>query len=158
MTNQPAPLVRTADDLAPGHWMARQLPAGASLRGYAEDRAISVVTAAVQRAIDNAGLSRADVARALGTTKSHVSQVLNGSTNMTLKTLGALLWACGRQVAELRSTRMGSAAYPATRAIVITATIRSSAERETAYTMGRDEVASYHYGPITSGPLYAHTQ
>lgn len=100
MTNR---FVRTSDDLAPDHWMARQLPAGVSLRAYGEDEAISNITNAVQVAIDETGLTRAEIARLLGTTKSYVSQVLNGSTNMTLKTLGALLWACGRQVTELHT-------------------------------------------------------
>jgi transcriptional regulator with XRE-family HTH domain len=105
MTNR---FYRFSDDLPDGHWMARQLPRGASLRGFAEDEAISVVTSAVQEAIDEAGLTRAEVATLLGTTKSYVSQVLNGSTNMTLKTLGAFLWACGREVTELRSGVLGA--------------------------------------------------
>jgi predicted XRE-type DNA-binding protein len=112
MIKHPPRLVRTSSDLKPEHWMARQLPPGTSLRGYAEDRAISALTRVVQEAIDNAGLSRADVARVLGTTKSYISQVLNGSTNMTLKTLGALLWATGRQVAELRTEAVGTEMRP----------------------------------------------
>jgi len=62
-------------------------------------------------AIDNSGLSRSEVAEALGTTKSYISQVLNGATNMTLKTLGALLWASGQQVAELRTEAIGAVAF-----------------------------------------------
>ncbi len=89
--------------------MARHLPPGVSLRPYAQDEAVSVLTSAVQKAIDDAGLSRADVARLLGTTKSYVSQVLNGSTNMTLKTLGAFLWAAGRQVSALKTDTLGAA-------------------------------------------------
>lgn len=106
--------IHTSDDLAHEHWLARQLPQGTSLRGYTEDRAISILTRAVQDAIDDAGISRSEVARLLGTTKSYVSQVLNGSTNMTLKTLGALLWAAGRQVSDLRSQPIGAMARPVT--------------------------------------------
>jgi predicted XRE-type DNA-binding protein len=112
MIKHPPRIVRTSSDLEAGHWMARQLPPDTSLRGYAEDRAISVLTRVVQEAIDNAGLSRAEVARVLGTTKSYISQVLNGSTNMTLKTLGALLWVAGRQVAELRTQVVGAEDRP----------------------------------------------
>lgn len=100
-------LVRTSDDLPKNHWMARQLPPGTSLRAYAEDEAISVLTSAVQEALDDAGITRAEIAEQLGTTRSYVSQVLNGSTNMTLKTLGALCWVAGRQVTELRSVPLG---------------------------------------------------
>lgn len=113
MTNHPSRrrIVHRVDDLRPNHWMARQLPRGTSLRPYAEDRAISTLTAAVQRAIDEVGMSRKDVADLLGTTKSYVSQVLNGSTNMTLKTLGALLWATGRQVHELVTDPLGASVH-----------------------------------------------
>lgn len=112
MTDSPRRLVRTSSELPANHWMARQLPPNTSLRGYAEDRAVSLLTRAVLDAIESAGLSRADVARALGTTKSYVSQVLNGSTNMTLKTLGALLWASGRQVSDLRTDVIGAPPRP----------------------------------------------
>ncbi|MEX2178629.1 MAG: helix-turn-helix transcriptional regulator [Gemmatimonadaceae bacterium] len=111
-------VIRTVDDLPSDHWIARQLPAGTSLRPYAEDEAISAITAAVQDAIKRAGLSRSEVAGLLGTTKSYVSQALNGSTNMTLRTLGALLWAAGRQVRDLWTEPLGAtpeatAEYPA---------------------------------------------
>jgi predicted XRE-type DNA-binding protein len=108
MTDIKPRTVHTTADLKPGHWLSRQLPAGASLRGYAEDRAIATITRSVQQTINEAGLSRSDLARLLGTTKSYVSQVLNGSTNMTLKTLGALLWASGHQVVGLEHEQLGN--------------------------------------------------
>lgn len=83
--------------------MAAQLPPGTSLRGYAEDCAASVFARTVLQAIADANLTRTDVAHALGVTPSYVSQLLNGSANMTVKTLGALLWACGRKAALLRT-------------------------------------------------------
>lgn len=101
-------LVHTSDDLPQNHWMARQLPPGTSLRAYAEDQAISVLISAVQDAINDAKISRAEIARLLGTTKSYVSQVLNGSPNLTVKSLGALLWAAGREVSELRTVAVGA--------------------------------------------------
>jgi hypothetical protein len=106
------PVIRISSDLPADHWIARQLPAGTSLRGYAEDRAVSILTGAMLDAVEDAGITRAEIARVLGTTKSYVSQVLNGNTNMTLKTLGALLWAAGRQVEDLRFDILGSAKQP----------------------------------------------
>jgi hypothetical protein len=100
--------VHTTNDLPQDHWLRRHAPAGTSLRPYAEDRAVSILTGAAIEAIEGAGMTRAEVARVLGTTKSYVSQVLNGSTNMTLKTLGALLWAAGQQVCQLGSEPMGA--------------------------------------------------
>src|SRR5438309_2540535 len=105
-------IIRTSNDLPSDHWIVRQLPAGTSLRPYAEDETISTLTSAVQDALDDAGLSRSEVARLLGTTKSYVSQVLNGSTNMTLKTFGALMWAAGRQVVGLRTAEIGTEEQP----------------------------------------------
>lgn len=110
-------IVRTSSDLPVGHWMRRQLPDETPLRPYAEDRAVSILTGAVVDAIENAGMTRAEVARALGTTKSYVSQVLNGTTNMTLKTLGALFWVAGRQVEDVFTAPMGAATEKAVETI-----------------------------------------
>ena len=66
------------------------------------------MTGVVLDAIEDSGLTRAELARVLGTTKSYVSQVLNGSTNMTLKTLGGLLWATGKQVQNVTVAVTGS--------------------------------------------------
>jgi len=120
--------IRTSDDLPHDHWIARQLPRGTSLRPFAEDEAISVLTGAVQDAINNAGMTRAEVARVLGTTKSYVSQVLNGSTNMTLRTFGALLWAAGRQVQGVETAPVGTAAAEEPLTIRIVAIAFSGAE------------------------------
>jgi transcriptional regulator with XRE-family HTH domain len=54
-----------------------------------------VATEAVQRGIDLAGLSRAAIAERLGVSRPRVSQVLDGSSNMTLRTLAELGLACG---------------------------------------------------------------
>ncbi len=101
-------VVRTVDDLSPDHWMAQQLPPGASLRRYAEARAISLLTRSIQDAIQEAGLSRAEVARVLGMKPTYVSRVLNGYSNMTMRTLGALFWACGLQVTRLQTDVLGT--------------------------------------------------
>ncbi len=90
--------VRYSDDLPAGHWIKRQLPSGTSLRPYCEDSAVSLIVSLAATAVAEAGMSRADLAARLGTTRSNVSQILNGSRNMTVKTLGAILWACGLQV------------------------------------------------------------
>lgn len=120
-------LVRTRDDLPLGHWLARQLPPGTSLRTYAEERAIITLTRQVQDAIEDAGLSRAELAVLLGTSRSFVSQVLNGSANMTLKTLGALLWATGRQVDGLESNQIGYKRVPQGQVLHLTIPTSSTA-------------------------------
>ena len=62
---------------------------------------------AVQEAMDEAKISRAEMAVLLGTSRSNVSQLLDGSRNMTAKTLAGLLWACGRQVRGLHTEEIG---------------------------------------------------
>ena len=44
------------------------------------------------------GVSRAQMAEMLGTSRAHISQVLNGSRNMTLVTLADLATALGQRV------------------------------------------------------------
>lgn len=96
------------NDLPIGHWLSRQLPAGTSLRTYAEERAILSVMRDLSEAIESSGLSRAELAELLGTSRSFVSQLLNGSANVTLKTVGSLMWATGQQVSGLKSEPLGA--------------------------------------------------
>ena len=107
MTKMNSSVVRSVDDLPQAHWLARQLPAGTSLRGFAEERAILAGARVVEQAIAAAQLSRTDLAELLGTSRSYITQVLNGSANMTLKTLGALLWACGQEVEAVSMRALG---------------------------------------------------
>ncbi len=147
MIKQAPRIVRTSSDLAANHWMARQLPPDTSLRGYCEDRAVSLVTRAVADAIDRSGLTRSDVARALGTTRSYVSQVLNGSTNMTVKTLGAVLWACGRQVNELCTDTTGAHTRPTAHADQQPSTvIFTSGEQRGRLAFNVEEDTAHWYG------------
>jgi transcriptional regulator with XRE-family HTH domain len=78
------------------------------LRTYAEERAIINLTRFVNQAAEASDLSRAELANLLGTSRSFVSQVLNGSANMTLKTFGALLWAVGQQVSGVKTEVLGT--------------------------------------------------
>jgi transcriptional regulator with XRE-family HTH domain len=64
---------------------ANQNEANAKL--VAQEILITDVTEAIWKAIEETGITKADLAEKMGTTKSHVSQVLNGSRNMTLRTL-----------------------------------------------------------------------
>ena len=47
-------------------------------------------------------VSKTDLARLVGTSKSHVTQLLSGSRNLTLRTLADLAFALGHKV-EIRS-------------------------------------------------------
>lgn len=93
--------VRFVRDLPPDHWLTRQLEPDESLREYAEESAVLELTGVLCEEMKKAGLTKKDVADQLGTSRAFVSQVLSGNRNMTLRTLGALLWACGKQVKGL---------------------------------------------------------
>lgn len=53
------------------------------------------VTEEIWRVMQEKGLLKADLARLLGSSKAHVTQLLNGSRNMTLYTLAEICVALG---------------------------------------------------------------
>lgn len=63
---------------------------------YSETQRLAVVaTAAIERAMEVAGLRRAQLAEIISVPKSRVTKVLDGETNITLKTLAQFGLACG---------------------------------------------------------------
>ena len=55
-------------------------------------------TEAIAEALANQGLTHAQLAETLGTSRTNVTHLLSGSRNMTLRTLAALAHACGMRV------------------------------------------------------------
>ncbi len=53
------------------------------------------VTEAIARAMDRRGITRAELARRLGTTPANITQLLRGRRNMTLKSLARVAAALG---------------------------------------------------------------
>jgi transcriptional regulator with XRE-family HTH domain len=94
------------------NWLQRALPNPTDQREYAQQRAIIVVTEAIAEAMEDAGLKRSEVAERLGKTKGHISQVLSGKRNMTLRTLGDLLWTCNVELEELKLAKLGEITCP----------------------------------------------
>lgn len=76
-------------------WIERQTSSTESRQLYEEERLILWATEAVAEAMARRGLTRAQLAEALGTSRPNVTQLLSGSRNMTLRTLAALAHACG---------------------------------------------------------------
>ncbi len=70
----------------------------AAQRYYAQDMAMLSVTAAIVEEMESQGVSRSELAQKIGCTKAFVSQVLNGSRNMTVRTIADLAWALGKEV------------------------------------------------------------
>jgi transcriptional regulator with XRE-family HTH domain len=103
----------------------------------AEELLIAEVTEAIWEAMEDANTSKTELAQRMGATKGHVSQVLSGSRNMTLRTLADICHALGlkpafslqaasdpqgyrtepqvsllRQSSKLRYTKVGNTIYP----------------------------------------------
>ncbi len=76
-------------------WVKRQTATPEARRLYEEERLILYATEAIAETIEKQGRTRAEVAKALGTSRPNVTQLLGGSRNMTLRTLAALAHACG---------------------------------------------------------------
>lgn len=79
------------------------------LRLDAQEDLILDVTEAILEAMEDRGTSRADLARKLDVTRAHVTQVLSGERNMTLRTLADFAFAVDRRVGvHLRPLRSAS--------------------------------------------------
>jgi transcriptional regulator with XRE-family HTH domain len=82
-------------------WIHRQTATPEARRLYEQERLVLWVSDALARAMVENGLSKADLAEKLGTSRAHITQVLSGSRNMTLRTVADLAWACNQR-AEIR--------------------------------------------------------
>lgn len=80
-------------------WIARQERSEEARREYEIERFIAWTLDGVAARMESLGLTKADVARKLGKSRSHVTQVLSGSRNATLSTVAELAWACGLRAA-----------------------------------------------------------
>lgn len=72
--------------------------APAESRHFVRDMAMLTVTAAIIQEMESQGVTRTQLAERVGCTKAFISQVLNGSRNMTLRTIADLAWALGKEI------------------------------------------------------------
>jgi transcriptional regulator with XRE-family HTH domain len=63
-----------------------------------EESALAMAQSTIQKAINQANISRADLARNMECNRSFVSRMLSGSHNLTIKTMARALAACGFEV------------------------------------------------------------
>lgn len=89
-------------------WISRQSTSEDSRRQYEEERLIVNVFENLSDALERGDLSKADLAKALGTSRAHITQLFSGQRNVTLRTLADLAWACGaRATVALEPLRSG---------------------------------------------------
>lgn len=81
----------------------------------AQEALITEVTEVIWKAMEEVGVNKAELAKNMEATKGYVSQILNGSRNMTLRTLADICFALDckpsfrleprKPVVDLTSTR-----------------------------------------------------
>jgi transcriptional regulator with XRE-family HTH domain len=67
-------------------------------RQFAQEQLIITVAEQIWSAMEEARVSKAELASVLGASKSHITQLLSGSRNMTLRSLADIGTALGRKV------------------------------------------------------------
>lgn len=83
-----------SDRLRDREWTKRQTASSAARREYEQERLIVAAFESLAEAMQSAGLSYADLARALRCSRSHITQLFSGQRNATLRTVADLAWAC----------------------------------------------------------------
>jgi len=79
-----------------------------------EEGAILDFSEALYVAMEDQGVTRAELARRLGTSQAYITRVLSGNANFTLKTMSKLALALGMQLdVGLSPQRLSSAAAKA---------------------------------------------
>lgn len=76
------------------HWTGQH---DENARLAAQELLITEVAEAIWAALEDAGVTKTELATRMGATKSYVSQVLSGSRNMTLRTLSDICFALGKK-------------------------------------------------------------
>lgn len=69
---------------------------------------LSLAQSSIQRAMREAGISQSELARRMGVHRAHVSRMMSSRSNMTIRTYGLAIAACGQMpILELRQVRHG---------------------------------------------------
>jgi transcriptional regulator with XRE-family HTH domain len=92
-------------------WLQSKLENSAGRVGYEIERLLIAINEEVVAQMEAGGITRAELARRLEVDKSHITRMLNGMPNMTLKTLVSVASALDCRVSVPRLTRF---ARPAT--------------------------------------------
>jgi transcriptional regulator with XRE-family HTH domain len=89
------------DAMSNREWIERQTATPEARREYEQERLVLWTTERIAELMQQAAISRADLARLLGTSRANVTGLMSGERNMTLRTLADVCFALGYR-AELR--------------------------------------------------------
>ena len=79
-------------------WLESLTSTPEDMADFQRERVMLDATETVCRLMQEQGVSRAELASRLGKSRAHVTQLLSGRTNMTLRTLSDVLCALGRSL------------------------------------------------------------
>jgi hypothetical protein len=89
-------------------WIERQTRSQGARQNYERERLTVWAFDCIAEAMEAHGKTKADIARALGTSRAHVTQLFGGEHNVKLRTLADLAFACdSRVVIGVEPLRMG---------------------------------------------------
>lgn len=91
-------------------WLDRELPDPADQREYARERAMVAVSESLHELLERNGITRTALAAKLNVSKSRVSHLLDES-NLTLRTISDVLWACKLELKDMEVGPLG-VSYP----------------------------------------------
>lgn len=84
-----------------------RLQSDAARREYARVNALIVVANSIQKLLSDRGMKRSELAEGMGKSKAFVSQILNGSRNLTINTLAECLAALDLELHGLETGTLG---------------------------------------------------
>lgn len=79
-------------------WVENRTEDPERMKVFQQERLILEVTELIERLMKQQGVSKAQLAEKLGTTKGYITQLLDGRTNMTLRTISDVMVALGRSL------------------------------------------------------------
>ncbi len=79
-------------------WVEARTEDPERMKGFQQERLILEITELIGRLMKEQGVSKAQLAERLGTTKGYITQLLDGRTNMTLRTISDVVFALGRSL------------------------------------------------------------
>jgi hypothetical protein len=97
----PAPTVSDEARSVRREFLEAHFPDEEGLREYLRLRSMDVIASAIDAGMYRAQLSRPELAKKLGISLGKLTKMFRSIDQMTLKTFGAIQWACGREVGDI---------------------------------------------------------
>jgi transcriptional regulator with XRE-family HTH domain len=123
-------------------WIERQTATPEARREYEQERLVLWTTERIAEVMQQSELTRADLARLLGTSRANVTGLLSGERNLTLRTLADVCFALGYR-ADLRMEPLRQGEFVSTPVQVVRNLRPQIAEFATLapHSKGEDEAA-----------------